>query len=60
AIAQADLEVRRNAHQPLEALHDMARVVADVILDKAAGIDTVPDEVRPPMRGMLTTTEVAA
>ncbi len=53
AIAQADLDVRRNAHQSLDALHDMARVVADVILDKAAGIDARPQDLRPAMRSVV-------
>lgn len=48
-IAEADLDVRRNRHQPLEDLHDMACTVADVILDKAAGIRAQDHDVRPPM-----------
>lgn len=53
AIAQADLDVRRNRHQPLEALHEMACAVADVILDRAAGVAAADMGARPPMRDAL-------
>lgn len=50
AIAEADLGVRHNAHQPLEALHHMACAVGDAILDRAAGVRGTVD-VRPPAQG---------
>lgn len=60
AIAEADLDVRRNRHQPLSALHDMACVVADAILDRTADDGRRPSgEHRPPMAA-LAPTEIAA
>jgi glucosyl-3-phosphoglycerate synthase len=51
AIAQVDLDVRQNRHQPIEALGQMAGAVARAILARA-GAPGVPRDaaVRPPLR----------
>jgi len=59
AIAQADLVVRRNRHQPLAALHDMAYEVASVILDKAQRHGPAAHGSRPPMAQALRRELVA-
>lgn len=59
ALAQGDLGVRRNRHQPLDALHVMACAVTDAILDRAAGEGAAAAPMRPPMAA-LATAEVAA
>ena len=49
AIAQADLDVRQNRHQPLADLRPMAEAVLGVVLDRK-GLGGRPDLVeRPPM-----------
>ena len=49
AIAEADLEVRQNRHQPLAALRPMAEAVLDAVLSRK-GIGERPEIVeRPPM-----------
>ena len=61
AIGQADLDVRRNRHQPLDALHDMACVVAEVILDRAAGDGGASaGKARPPLASLAAPAPVAA
>lgn len=58
AIAEADLGVRHNAHQSLEALHRMACAVGDAILDRAAGLQNA--DARPPLRQSRTPEDAAA
>ncbi|WP_354701570.1 Glucosyl-3-phosphoglycerate synthase [Paraconexibacter sp. AEG42_29] len=59
AIAEADLDVRRNRHQPLHDLHEMACTVAGVILDKASGIAARDEDLRPPMQTLVDPTRTA-
>jgi len=52
AIAQVDLDVHRNRHQPLPALSEMARTVLATMLARLDGAPPVPPEVpveRPPL-----------
>lgn len=50
AIAQANLDVGHDRDTSLEALSGVACVVADVILDKAAGVAASAMGARPPLR----------
>jgi glucosyl-3-phosphoglycerate synthase len=53
AIAQVDLDVRQNRHQPIEALGEMAGAVARAILARAGAPGVVgPDPVRPAMSSL--------
>jgi hypothetical protein len=54
AIAQVDLDVRQNRHQPLAELGPMARAVMGAVLSRA-GVDLdvdVPIVERPPMTSL--------
>jgi glucosyl-3-phosphoglycerate synthase len=53
AIAQVDLDVRQNRHQPIDALAEMARAVARTLLGRAgvAGVHG-GDAVRPPLASL--------
>lgn len=53
AIAQVDLDVRQNRHQPLDALGEMAGAVAKAVLARA-GVPGVQGTgvVRPPLRSL--------
>jgi glucosyl-3-phosphoglycerate synthase len=51
AIAEVDLDVRRNAHQSLTALSNMADEVLAAALSRVAGVQAVAAPVeRPPLR----------
>jgi glucosyl-3-phosphoglycerate synthase len=53
AIAQVDLDVRQNRHQPIEALGEMAGAVARAVLARA-GVPGIQGTgvVRPPLRSL--------
>lgn len=59
ALAQVDLGVRQNRHQPLSALHGMACEVCDAILDRAAGVLSPGAVERPPMRALRPSADLA-
>ena len=61
AIAQVDLDVRQNRHQPLSALGPMASAVLDVVaerLRREGRLDTPPADLleRPPIASLTAAT----
>jgi len=68
AMAQVDLDVRQNRHQPLAALGPMAAAVLGAVAERlvrdgrldAATLEAVPPAVeRPPLRSLRATTQPA-
>jgi glucosyl-3-phosphoglycerate synthase len=51
-MAEVDLDVRQNRHQPLSALGAMAETVAATILSRAGHLPPTPD--RPPLKTLST------
>jgi glucosyl-3-phosphoglycerate synthase len=54
AIAQVDLDVRQNRHQPLSELGPMATAVLGAVAERAGVVDSLPERIveRPPMASL--------
>jgi glucosyl-3-phosphoglycerate synthase len=54
AIAQVDLDVRQNRHQPLSELGPMATAVLGAVAERAGVVDALPERIveRPPMAAL--------